>query len=132
MSPPDHPVVASGALDRLLHAIESGDVDAARAAYAPDATIWHNHDQVDQDVDANLRVLGWLVANTAARSYTEVRRHVLDDGRIVQQHVLRLTFADGRTAALPACLFVTVDGQRVARIEEYLDEGVARRAFAGG
>jgi ketosteroid isomerase-like protein len=123
---------ASAAVDRLLHAIESGDVDGARAAYAPDATIWHNHDQVDQDVDANLRVLAWLVSNTAARSYAEVRRHVLDDGRVVQQHVLQVTFADGRTAALPACLFVTVDGDRVARIEEYLDEGVARRAFAGG
>ena len=128
-TPDPHP---GAAVDRLMHAIESGDVDAARAAYAPGATIWHNHDQVDQDVDANLRVLGWLVANTTSRTYTEVRRHVLDDGRVVQQHLLRVTFADGRSAALPACLFVTVDGDRVTRIEEYLDEGVARRAFAGG
>ena len=126
MSPTD----PSAAVDRLLAAIEAGDVDAVRAAYAPDAAVWHNHDDVTQSVDENLRVLAWLVARTSERRYDQIRRHVLDDGRVVQQHVLRVTFADGRVAALPACLFVTTRHGLVTRIEEYLDAASAARAFA--
>ena len=131
MSAPDPDEVnPSAAVDRLLRAIEAGDVDAVRAAYAPDAQIWHNHDDVTQSVDENLRVLTWLVERTTERRYDQIRRHVLDDGRVVQQHVLRVTFPDGRAAALPACLFVTTRDGHVARIEEYLDAESATRAFA--
>ena len=121
---------ATAAVDRLLRAIEAGDVAAVRAAYTPDAQVWHNHDDVTQGVDENLRVLTWLVDRTATRRYEDVRRHVLDDGRVVQQHVLRVSFPDGRSASLPACLFVTTRDGRVARIEEYLDAASATRAFA--
>jgi ketosteroid isomerase-like protein len=119
-------------VDRLIAAIEAGDVDAVRAAYAPDVVVWHNNDGVEQGLEDNVRVLAWLVARTARRRYDAIRRHVLDDGRVVQQHVLRLDFPDGRVAELPACLFVTVAGGLVTRIEEYVDEASARRAFAGG
>jgi ketosteroid isomerase-like protein len=126
---PDDPAAT---VDRLIVAIEGGDADGVRAVYAPDVAVWHNHDGVEQGLEDNLRVLTWLISRTAERRYDEVRRHVLDDGRVVQQHVLRLRFADGRTADLPACLFVTVADGRISRIEEYLDESSARRAFAGG
>ena len=43
--------------DRLVAAIAAGDADAVRSIYAPDAQIWHNFDQVDQNVDDNLRTL---------------------------------------------------------------------------
>jgi ketosteroid isomerase-like protein len=115
-------------VDRLLSAIEAGDVETVRATYSPDATIWHNHDGVAQTVDENLRVLTWLVARTTTRTYEEIRRYPFDGG-IVQQHVLRIGFDDGRSAALPAALFVWVDGDRVKRIEEYLDAAGAATAF---
>jgi uncharacterized protein len=115
-------------VDRLLRAIEVGDVDAVRATYAPDATIWHNHDDVSQSVEENLRVLGWMVARTSTRTYDDIRRYPFAGG-IAQQHVLRIVFSDGRSATLPAALFVWVDDGRVTRIEEYLDAASALAAF---
>ena len=65
-------------LGRLIDAIASGDVDAARDAYAPDARIWHNTELREQSVDENVRVLRWLVRNVPDLSYEEVRRQKTD------------------------------------------------------
>jgi ketosteroid isomerase-like protein len=106
--------------DRFFAAIEAGDVATLRALYHPDAVVWHNVDQVDQPVEENLRVLGWLHQTVAGLRYTEVRRALLPDG-FVQQHVLRGT-APGGELVVPAMLRFTVDtGGRVTRVEEYLD-----------
>ena len=103
-------------------------MEAVRATYTPDATIWHNHDDITQTVEQNLRVLGWMVAGTTTRPYADIRRYTFPGG-VAQQHVLHLGFSDGRTAALPAALFVWVDGGCVTRIEEYLDAASALAAF---
>jgi ketosteroid isomerase-like protein len=57
-----------------------------------------------------------------------VRRHATPTG-FAQQHVLRLTFPDGRTADLPAAIFVEVRDGRVTRIDEYLDTASVAAAF---
>ena len=103
----------------FFDAIEAGDVDMLRRLYSPDATIWHNYDGVDQDVERNLAVLAWIVRNIAGRRYDEVRRIVLDDG-FVQQHVLRGEAPGGRLE-IPAMMRVMVAEGKVTRIEEYLD-----------
>lgn len=112
--------------DRLFKAIEAGDVEAVRELYAPDAVIWHNFDGVEQNVDDNLRVLGWMSSTFKVRSYDDVRRSSTDDG-FVQQHVLRLTKADGSVVDLPACIVVTCTDDHITRIDEYLDSAQAAR-----
>jgi ketosteroid isomerase-like protein len=114
--------------DRLVGAIEAGDVDGVAAIYADDAVIWHNTDQVEQPKADNLAVLGWLVKNTASREYREIRRSVIDGG-FVQQHVLHVEFADGRAADLPACLVVRVAGDHIVRLDEYLDGAAVAATF---
>ena len=112
----------------LFKAIESGDVDAVRELYSPDAVIWHNFDGVEQSVEDNLRVLGWMASTFKVRSYDDVRRTVYDGG-FVQQHVLRLTKADGTVVELPACIVATCTGDHITRTDEYLDSAhVARPA----
>lgn len=106
--------------DALMGAIERGDIDGVAALYAPGIEVWHNTDGVAQDRDANLRTLGWVVRNLRDRRYDEIRRHRTDTG-FVQQHVLRATTASGTQVAVPACLVVTVDGDLITRIDEYLD-----------
>ena len=115
--------------DELFSAIETGDTDAVEALYADDAVIWHNTDQVEQHKVDNLKVLSALVRHTTARSYRDVRRTVIDHG-FVQQHVLHVGFADGRTADLPACLVVAVADGLIVRIDEYLDGAGVDAAFA--
>ena len=46
--------------ERFFTAVESGDLEAVRAIYAPDARIWHNHDRKEQTVEENLKVLAWV------------------------------------------------------------------------
>jgi uncharacterized protein len=105
--------------DRFFSAIEAGDIDALTQLYADDATVWHNFDQLDQNVGDNLRVLAWLHGSVAGLRYTDIDRVILDDG-FVQQHVLTGTAAGGRLE-VPAMMRVTVSDGTITRIEEYLD-----------
>lgn len=105
---------------QLFGAIERGDVGALRGLYHPDACVWHNTDNTEQSVEENLKVLGWLVHNSALRRYEKVRRELLPTG-FVQMHVLRLDLSGGRTVRIPACLVARVSQGRITRIDEYLD-----------
>jgi uncharacterized protein len=105
--------------DRFFSAIEAGDIEALRQMYADDATIWHNFDQLDQNVDDNLQVLAWMHRTIDGLRYTAIERVVLDDG-FVQQHVLTGSTAGGMLE-LPAMMRVTVSDGTVTRIEEYFD-----------
>lgn len=110
--------------DRFMTAITSGDVDTLRSLYAPGALIWHNGPGdgggSEQGVEDNLRTLRWLSRNLGGFRYEDVRRDPLPDG-YVQRHVLRGHLPDGTPVEMAACLFVTVSGGRIARIEEYAD-----------
>lgn len=115
-----HAAAVMSIADRLFGAIERGDMDSLRQLYHPQARIWHNTDGQEQSVEDNLRVLRWLVRHTRARAYEDIRRDVIPGG-FVQQHVLKLQLATGRTVRIPACLVATTDQGRITRIDEYLD-----------
>jgi len=109
--------------ERFFRAVEDGDVQAIRAIYAPDARIWHNHDRLEQTVDENLRVLGWVAKNLTNRRY-RVQRRVAIPGGFMQQHVLEAETAGG-PFSMPACVVCEVQGDRITRLEEYLDSAQA-------
>jgi len=106
--------------DRLVAAIEAGDLDAVRDLYAPDVVVWANFDDTRRDRESSLRVLAWLVRSTTRRRYEVVRRHQVDGG-VVQQHVLHGTTEAGADFAMPACLVLRVEGEHIVAIDEYLD-----------
>ncbi|MGN6515526.1 MAG: nuclear transport factor 2 family protein [Rhizomicrobium sp.] len=106
--------------DRFMRAIETGDPDAIRGCYAPDARIWHNFDGLAQTVDDNLKTLKWMDKRLFNRRYEIKSRHGFDGG-YVQQHVLHGTLGSGAAFSMPACLVVTVKDGRIARLDEYLD-----------
>ena len=106
--------------DQLFSAIMSGDIDAVRAIYAPDAVIWHNNDQLEETPERNLRVLGWVTKNIKDLRYEEMRRHETPTG-FVQQHVLRGFAPNGAALEIPACIICEVKDGRITRLDEYLD-----------
>jgi len=106
--------------DRFMRAIETGDIQAVRACYAPDARIWHNNDGLEQTVDENARVLAWVARHLSGRRYEIKSRHIFDGG-YVQQHVLHGSLRNGKLFSMPACLVVTVTNGRIARLNEYLE-----------
>ena len=121
---------ALAVVGRLITAIETGDLDGVRACYSPDVVVWANFDGKAKDLESSLRVLEWLVANTSERRY-EVRRRIEIEGGVLQQHVLHGTVAaTEKSFAMPACLVVTVKGDRISHIDEYLDVSVMQPAFA--
>ena len=76
-----------------------------------------------------LRTLAWVVENLADRRYGDVTCQPTPTG-FVQQHVLRATGANGNAVELPACIVAVVDGDRITRIDEYLDSAHVARLVA--
>jgi ketosteroid isomerase-like protein len=107
--------------ERFFRAIETGDVEAIKAIYAPNAIIWHNNDMIEQTVDENLRVLTWVTRNLRNRHY-RVKRRVAIPGGFLQQHVLEAETSNG-PFSMPACIVVEVREGRITRLDEYLDSG---------
>ena len=105
---------------RFMTAIENGELDAVRAAYAPGAKIWHNHDGIEQSVDENLKVMAWMARTLPMRRYRIIRREALSDG-FLQQHVLAATLPDGTAWTLDACVVVRMANGLITRLDEYLD-----------
>jgi ketosteroid isomerase-like protein len=105
---------------RFFDAVQTGDIEAARAIYADDAVIWHNDDQREQPAAENLQVLAWMARNIPDREYTEVRRDVVAGG-FVQQHVLRGTTKWGASFEMPAMVRVWCEDGRITRLDEYYD-----------
>ena len=116
MTAQDHLALAT----RFVGAIQSGDVEAVRACYAPDAKIWHNNDGIEQTVDQNLRVLKWMMRVLPERNYRVIRLEALPDG-FLQQHVLEATLPDGQKWTLDACVICRVADGVITRLDEYLD-----------
>ena len=52
--------------------------------------------------------------------YGDIHRQPTPTG-YVQQHILRGTAPDGTKLEMPACLVVTIKGERITRLDEYLD-----------
>ncbi len=113
-------------LDRIIAAAEAGDATDLADIYAPDAVIWHNHDDKETTVEQNGRLLEGMARWVSDRRYTE-RRVSAFDGGAVQQHVLRGTrVSTGEEVALHACAVITVnDDGKITRLDEYIDSAEA-------
>lgn len=105
---------------RYMGAIQSGDTDVVRACYAPDAKLWHNTDGIEQTVEENMKLLGWMIRYIPVRNYRIVRREALADG-FVQQHVLEATLPGGAPWTMDACAVVRIKDGVIVRLDEYID-----------
>ena len=106
--------------DAFFGALEAGSVEGVNACFAPGARIWHNFDQITLTPEQNIVGLETLFTNFPTRRYVDVRRIPTADGW-VQQHILRLTRADGVVIDWPGCIVFDVDGGKIARLDEYVD-----------
>jgi ketosteroid isomerase-like protein len=127
--------LTASTVDRIARrrqaAVDTNDADALREIYAEDVVIWHNVDQIEQSLDDSLKTMGWFAKRMPDKHYDNLRRQTTPHGYI-EQYVLRGTAPDGTKIEIPACLIVTVHGERITRLEEYLDSShiapLARRA----
>jgi len=110
--------------DRFIAALNRGDPVTVQKFYAPDATFWHNFDDVDQTVGDNMKVLEWMVRKAPQRNYRVVRRELIPGGWL-QQHIVEAQLANGKEMKMFACCVITLKDGLIWRIEEYLDPAQA-------
>ncbi|HEX7875293.1 MAG TPA: nuclear transport factor 2 family protein [Sphingobium sp.] len=111
---------ADTALDRLFDALARGDVDGAVATLTPDARVWHGFDGIAHDREAIARDWTGFVGAFPERFVTDIRRQTTADG-LVQQHLMVVRTAQGRRMAWAVCVVVRLEGDRIARLDEYID-----------
>ncbi len=117
-------------VERFFAAIEAKDIDAVADFYTDDVQVWHNFSNSSQDKATNIAVLTALCAGVETLRYEIVERLVLADGRVLQKHLLRATGSGTEEVVIPACMFLTLAGERISRIEEYLDTAQANQLRA--
>ncbi len=114
--------------DRFFSAIEKGDRKALDEIYTSDAVVWHNNDNVDQPRDANIEMCLKFPTMFKSFGYFNIRRAFLDQG-FVQQHAVRGVTKDGKAFEVHACMVITVRGNQIARIDDYLDSAQVTPIF---
>jgi ketosteroid isomerase-like protein len=105
---------------RLTAAITMGDVEAVGALYHEDLVGWRNVDGRELNRRQMLKIVAFLAQEVKDVRYEEVRVAATPTG-YVQQHVLRATAPDGRPVECAACLVVEMEGDRIRRLDEYMD-----------
>lgn len=107
-------------IDRLFAALAAGDLEAAGDCFTPGGVVWHSFDRVEQDRAA--MVEGWrgLVAGFPERSFVDAWRAPIPDGFVQRQLMVGVT-ASGARLAWPVCIFVTLEDDKIARLDEYID-----------
>lgn len=117
--------------ERLFKCIEAKQVDGVAALYHDDVEVWHNFDDAIQSKPENLKVLAGLTQTVANLRYEVLERHEFGN-RVVQRHNLHCRTAGGDDIVIPACIFITVAGDKIQRIDEYLDTAQAGRLRNAG
>ena len=114
-------------VSRFFAAIEGKNPDVVAQMYADDVEVWHNFTRACQDKPTNVQILTAMCQHVPQVRYEVIERLRLDDGRVLQRHVLRATTPSGEEILIPACMLIRVRDGKIARIDEYLDTGQANR-----
>ena len=109
--------------ERLFHTVEHGDLDELRAIFAEGATVWHNTDEKETDVETTIANLARIRASASVFRYVDIEREPTPSG-FVQRHTLLIEMPDGRAVRDLACCVCRVEGGRLAHMAAYHDSAV--------
>ena len=118
----DHPGYAITAIaDRLVAAIEAGDLDTVVSMWSDDVAVWHIGDGRTRDKARALKVIDWFVTASSDRHYEVLSRQLFDAG-FVQQHLLHGIARNGARYSIRVAMIIRVgaDGL-ITHIDEYFD-----------
>lgn len=107
---------------RFFDAIETRDVAAIEACYAPELRFWFNVTGAETTRQENLSALAGGYARHRRRTYDDRSVNTFDGGFIVQ-YTSTITPHTGGKIALSACLVAQCKNGKITRIDEYMDSG---------
>jgi ketosteroid isomerase-like protein len=124
--------MTTSAAQRVLAALAATDTpEPPDDLFAPGAITWHSFDEVEAptvpDTFASLRAIRAVVPDF---TMSDVRVSDADDGVGLARYVITGTLPDGGRLRAPAAMAVVVEGDRVTRLEEYVDTAQLARMFA--
>ena len=105
---------------KMMRAAESGDIEAFRACYADDATLWFNFNDRTVSIDEHLANAGGMHKHIENLRYEDIRVTPFAGG-YVQQHRARGDLADDQKLDLPSCFVVAVRDGLIVHRDEYID-----------
>jgi ketosteroid isomerase-like protein len=112
--------VVKAVAGKIARFVTDGDLVGLRALYTPDARIWHNTDDHEKTVEESLQFLDGLLSVTTRRWCADVRLTPTPRGYI-DQHYMCAVLTSGEEVRVPICMVVTLEGERVKRLEEYIE-----------
>ena len=107
-------------IDRFYAAMSAGDSAAIQACMTPDGRVWHGFDQLAQSPQEARAAWEQLFATTAERGIDDVRRTPIAGGYL-QTHAFVVRTPTGDRIAWPVCIVVRIEGDLIARLDEYID-----------
>jgi len=107
-------------IDRFFGSMQTCDTDLVRACLTEDAVVWHSFDRVAMRPDDVVNSWKAIAARYTECGVADVRRQPTPTG-CVQQHLFVVRSADGVRKAWPVCIVVQITGDRIARLDEYID-----------
>ena len=110
---------ARAVAEKFARLVAERDLDGLRELYTPDARIWHNSDDTEKSVDESLQFFGGFLTITNKVWYSDIRVTPTPSGYL-DQHYLCANLTTGADVRLPMCMVVTLEGERVKRLEEYI------------
>ena len=110
----------ASALDLVFDHLAAGNIPAALEWLGPAVQIWHCFDRIAHDRESAAREWTAFVANFPERTFTDVRSQTTTNG-FVRQHVMNVLTASGQRLSWEVCVVVVMEGDRIQRIDEYLD-----------
>ena len=110
--------------DRFFDALEQKDYDTLESCYAPEAVVWHSHDNLYEPRASNLAMLKAGMERPAGKMRFKNRRVRAFEGGFVQQHTLYVTYDDsGFVGQMDVCFIAYTRDGKISRIYEYFDTG---------
>jgi len=106
----------------FFDALESGDIARVGNFYADDMEFWVNTTGQTMTRDENLKVLTEGKALHRRRVYNDRIINTVHDGFVVQ-YTCEVTTHKGDKVALSSCLVARVWGDKIVRLDEYMDMG---------
>lgn len=114
--------MSTNALDAVFASLAAGDVPAALQWLSPEGHVWHCFDRIAHDYEAAAREWRNFVDSFPERSFSDIRIQPTATG-FVRQHVMTVRTASGQRMSWEVCVVVVMEGDRIKRLDEYLDRG---------
>jgi ketosteroid isomerase-like protein len=114
---------------RLFDALAEGDRAGVLAAVTDDAVVWQNYDAREKPFSSRIDNLIRASQVTEGFHYAERRYETVGDGAVLQ-HRLRGQVPGGEAFDAPIAVRMHMRGDRIARFEEYLDQGTLAPLYA--